>query len=562
MDDLLSDREHTVILDRFYRVGGDTRPMMPTECRIAYNSNALFVVFRCEENNMSFPYTNLDTNWWPETDWHTLHGLPSAANNWPPDPDEVDLLIQPDASVPSYYQFAATEQGLKFGCNRVLSSDSDVAPDEAATARHSSVRINDVDAFEANVIKQTNAWLVFFQIPWTTLGGEPNSHFGFLPMRTRWRDGEFTSPVAFDFNEAMPVDLLIEIHSSGTARVRDSQSSLCQLPSGILRWQQPAVLTYPDAETRRQIWRMESSLSTPTDRNNLAQRLYLTQRWMDLMTLEGFTPLPRAWGVISNNLTLAFFRQRVNAAFAKNDLPQAYQLVDKYLSQLDQMSRWWYADGSPGDMLKEEWKPVTSVDNLEVQGDTLLMQCVAGGHPVNLRLALPATGGVRIYGSDQGYWRPAGLLPLKTTQTSASCFIETAEGRVVIHRKPFSITFYNADGKKVTQIGADDLAFRFDSDGQILAIDYRNHLASDEVIYGFGEKYDYFSRKGHILTLWGTDDWVGNGEGLANTTYKGLPIFHSSKGYMVFDNSSYRLRADVGVDGSRSISSYTTRPHL
>jgi alpha-glucosidase (family GH31 glycosyl hydrolase) len=49
-----------------------------------------------------------------------------------------------------------------------------------------------------------------------------------------------------------------------------------------------------------------------------------------------------------------------------------------------------------------------------------------------------------------------------------------------------------------------------------------------------------------VLTLWGTDDWVGNGEGAANTTYKPLPIFHSSKGYMVFDNSSYRLRADIG----------------
>ena len=34
--------------------------------------------------------------------------------------------------------------------------------------------------------------------------------------------------------------------------------------------------------------------------------------------------------------------------------------------------------------------------------------------------------------------------------------------------------------------------------------------------------------------------------GLRNTTYKGLAIFHSSKGYMVFGNSSYRLRADVG----------------
>ncbi len=245
-------------------------------------------------------------------------------------------------------------------------------------------------------------------------------------------------------------------------------------------------------------------------------------------------------------MTLAFFRQKVNAAFQKNDLGQACQLLDTYLSQLDKMSRWWYADGSPGDILKDAWTPVTSANSLEVQGNTLLMRCMAGGHEVDLRLALPTTGGVRIYGSDEGYWRPADLLPLKATQTSSSCSIETADGRIVIHRNPFSISFYDAAGNKVTQIGAGDLAFRFGSDGGILAIDFRNHLDPDEVIYGFGEKYDRFNQNGSVLTLWGTDDWVGNGEGLANTTYKPLPIFHSSKGYMVFDNSSYRLRADIG----------------
>ena len=98
----------------------------------------------------------------------------------------------------------------------------------------------------------------------------------------------------------------------------------------------------------------------------------------------------------------------------------------------------------------------------------------------------------------------------------------------------------------MTQIGADCLAFRFGPDGKILAIDFKNRLSQDEVIYGFGEKYDRFNHNGSVLTLWGTDDWLGNGVGLANTTYKPLPIFHSSKGYMVFDNSSYRLRADVG----------------
>ncbi len=246
LDDLLSDHEHTVVLDRFYRVGGVNRPATPTECRVAYNSDALYVVFRCGEPDMSFPYANLDADLWREANWHSLHGLPSAANNWPPYPDEVDFLIQPDTGIPSYYQFAATPQGLKFGCNRLLNSNTDVAADEAAIAQDSSVIVSKVEGFEATVTRRTGEWLVFFQIPWQTLGGKPKSHFGFLPMRTRWRDGEFSSPAAIDLNEGMPVDLLIETHFSGMAEVVDSQSSLCQLPSGILRWQRPASSTYPD----------------------------------------------------------------------------------------------------------------------------------------------------------------------------------------------------------------------------------------------------------------------------------------------------------------------------
>jgi len=156
VDDLLADGKHTVVLNRFYRVGGENRPATPTECRVAYNSDALFVVFRCEESDMSFPYANLDADSWSEANWHSLHGLPSASNNWPPNPDEVEFLIQPDAGIPSYYQFAATPQGLRFGCERLLSSNTDVSADEAADAPSSSARVSKVEAFEANVTRRTN----------------------------------------------------------------------------------------------------------------------------------------------------------------------------------------------------------------------------------------------------------------------------------------------------------------------------------------------------------------------------------------------------------------------
>lgn len=543
--DMLADSEHTVAMKRFYRVGGEDRPATATECRIAYSSDALVVLFRCEESDMSFPYANLDAHFWREADWHSLSGLPCGSdNNWPPNPDEVDFLIQPDPNIPSYYQFAATPQGLTFGCNRLLPSGAEATADQAATAHSSSVSVSTVEAFQASVTRRAHDWLACFLIPWQTLGGKPKSQFGFLPLRTRWRDGQFSSPVAIDLNEGLPIDLLIETHFSGSAQVSEAQRTLCQLPSGISRWQRPTVVTYPDGDTQRQILQMILSLASPTNEETLGQRLYLTQRWMDLMMLEGFTPLPGSWGDLGVDLTLALFRQKVNAALQKGDKQQACQLLDAYLAQLDRMSRWWYADGSPGDILQDQWKLIKSADVVEVQGKTLLMQCQAGDQKVDLRLALPSTGGVRIYGRDEGYWRPADLLPLTVSRTPGSCSVKTNDGRIVIHQKPFSISFYDAAGKRVTGMGT--LAFRFNADGQVLAIDYRNDLDPNEVIYGFGEKYDRFNQHGNVLTLWGTDNWVGNGIGRANTTYKPLPIFHSSKGYMVFDNSSYRLRADIG----------------
>jgi len=547
LDEMLADSARSLILNQFYRVAGEDQPATPTECRVGYNDDAIFVLFRCTEPNMSFPYTNLDADWWRAANWHSLPGLPSGSKgNWPPNPDEVDFLIQPDRAIPSYYQFAATPQGLKFGCNRVLESGTVVSADEISSAWHSTVRANEVSTFEASVIKRAAEWLAWFQIPWQTLGGRPKSQFGFLPMRTRWRDGQFSSPVAIDLNECMPVDVLIETHFSGTSHVDDAQKSLCRLPSGILRWQRTAIGTYPNLETCRRIWQMQGSLTTPTDESNLGQRLFLTQRWMDLMMQEGFTPLPRAWGILNDNLTLALFRQKVNAALEKNDRVQAYQFVDSYLSKLDGISRWWFADGSPANLRKSEWKAVRRAEKLQVEGNTLLMRCVAGDRKVDLRLALPSTGGVRIYGSDEGFWRPADLLTLAAKSRSGICSIDFADGKIAIRQDPFSISFYDLAGAQVMQIDANSLAFRFDQDGKIVGVDFRHRLEPNEVIYGFGERYDHFNYNGKVLTLWGTDDWIGNGEGMANTTYKSLPIFHSSKPYMVFANSSYRLRADIG----------------
>ena len=544
--ELLASQDRVLVLNKFFRVGGDKQPAQNTECRVAHDSGALLVVFRCSEKDMASSYANLDENLWSKANWDALRGLPSGAiSSWPPYPDEVDFLVQPDRSKSIVYQFAATPQGRYFGCKRVFDSESSVTPDEISIG-HSAAAGERIEGFEASITKHDADWIASFRIPWSLLGGKPPVSFGILPMRTRYRDNEFSAPVALDYNEAMPIDLLIEMHLSEPATALETAGSLCKLPSGILRWQAPRDRTYPGPLVRDQIWALQASLAKPTDASNLAERLYLTQRWMDLMILEGFTPLRTGWGLLTEDLTLVFLRQKMNSAFQKAELNKAYKTLDLYLSRMDEMSRWWFADGSPGNMVASAWSPITAVGDLAIRDNLLEIPCQVAGHSIRLKLALPVTGGVRLFGDQQGYWRPTDLLPIHADMAGESCLIKTAEGQILVQRNPFSISFQDKKQAEVLRLEGRDIAFRFGAEGHFIATDLRARLDPAETFYGFGEQYDRFDRNGGVVTLWQTDDTVGLGKGLANATYKALPIFHSSKPYMVFSNSSYRLRADIG----------------
>ncbi|HTV76198.1 MAG TPA: hypothetical protein VMD57_04295, partial [Candidatus Baltobacteraceae bacterium] len=236
--DLLTNTANTVSLNRFYRAGGAGLARASTECRFAIDSSNLFVVFRCSEPDLSFPATNRDL------DWYSVLDVPSDQDS--DFPDKVDLYIRPDMREPAFYQFAVTLAGSKFACERGIEATEDTDEDQKGSGPEHFKKIRE---FAATVSMGTNEWTVFLRIPWNAIGGKPPDGFGLLPVRTRWRDGEVVSPVAFDFPERPPMDLFIETHYAGAPSVEMSRSSLCQLPSGVLRWQRPALLTYPDSET-------------------------------------------------------------------------------------------------------------------------------------------------------------------------------------------------------------------------------------------------------------------------------------------------------------------------
>ena len=91
-------------------MGGLVRAITPTECRIAYTDRRASGGVSLHRPDMSFPVGPL------KEDWYTLAGLPCGSDSWPPLPDEVDILLQPDAAKPTYYQFAVTPEEAKYGC--------------------------------------------------------------------------------------------------------------------------------------------------------------------------------------------------------------------------------------------------------------------------------------------------------------------------------------------------------------------------------------------------------------------------------------------------------------
>ncbi len=75
---------------------------------------------------------------------------------------------------------------------------------------------------------------------------------------------------------------------------------------------------------------------------------------MDMLALEGFDFRPDTGTIVKDDLTPYIIRQKINAALQENVPWRAYQLLDTYLGKLDRGSGDWFADGSPGNILREE----------------------------------------------------------------------------------------------------------------------------------------------------------------------------------------------------------------
>jgi alpha-D-xyloside xylohydrolase len=126
-------------------------------------------------------------------------------------------------------------------------------------------------------------------------------------------------------------------------------------------------------------------------------------------------------------------------------------------------------------------------------------------------------------------------------------------GSVIIKGYPWRIEIFNAEGKLITKTinnidGSETftplLPFSFvrRASDYSTSMDAVFSLSPDEKIFGCGESFTEFDKRGQKVVLW-TDDANGTQN---ETMYKPVPFFLSSRGYGLFMHTSSPITCDFG----------------
>lgn len=150
-----------------------------------------------------------------------------------------------------------------------------------------------------------------------------------------------------------------------------------------------------------------------------------------------------------------------------------------------------------------------------------------------------------------------GETPLKETKVDAeekdeTVIIRSGSLRLVINRKPWSMTYYRGD-EKLTASASRDLAYMktdwrgyaYD-DGDASHDTYMREqlsLSVGELIYGLGERFSPFVKNGQSVEIWNRDGGTSTEQ-----TYKNIPFYLSNKGYGVFVNQPDKVEFEVGTE--------------
>lgn len=338
----------------------------------------------------------------------------------------------------------------------------------------------------------------------------------------------------FDFDP----ESFIECTPGGTPQVIYSNSACVILPDGTMHWQRPATLEWPSINERAEILHLQKSL-TPTTPDELPDRIITVQRWQDVLMLEGMDFFPNARCENSFDKVDPWVQRRLcNEALRKGDTATACRELDVLIGYFRTLTAWWYADHTLGDADEDNWIGFTHLKSVSDQGNQIVLKYEYGLNTCDAVL-IPQNRGFRFYTREKGDF----------DSEAVSYTFSEIEGEYQIKTAHSVIVITAGDDWKICA----DEKFVLDADNFKLydyagskGFDVCQPLLEREMVYGFGERFDAVNQRGRVLSLWHRDAFEGCNCSIGNQSYKNVSFLHSTKGYSLFINSFYRIRADIG----------------
>lgn len=184
-------------------------------------------------------------------------------------------------------------------------------------------------------------------------------------------------------------------------------------------------------------------------------------------------------------------------------------------------------------------------------------------HPFSISFTSPRTfrlkltSGPQLRSDEKSLMLVDGVAPednsWEYSKTSQGHTYTSAFGKVVISEKPWHVYVYDASGKLLTQtIHKSDVSNTYTpvtpfgyvrrASDYSRSMDAVLSLSPGEKIFGCGESFTEFNKRGQKVVLW-TDD----ANGVQNETmYKPIPFYMSNRGYGVFMHHSSPITVDFG----------------
>lgn len=512
-----------LVIDHFYRAGGNPHEETPTKVLMKWTKDQLGVLFLNMEESCNVNQERSDSN-------------------------EL-VLSSGNFGLRDFCVFTTSREGKRSAVREIgmtyIGGDKPFCTGNMDDPqKETEITDIDVEEYQSMCEKIDGGWASMFVIPWSLFGGFPTGHFYFQAIRRKWQTNEITCPAGLDLNIYLPYwyeydpNAFIEAAIDGKAEIYRGESALVTLPSGALRWLRPVKIVESTQSELEQISEQLKILK-PTDSKNVKEHVALAQRLQDVLYQEGVDYFwDEAQSRPFEHREPWLERRLFNEESFKGNLTKAYQRLDEFLNWYQIYISWWYADGTLGNQ-SDKWIPFDDLKEVFLSENEIMLDFEKRSILISF-----ADNGMRVRSGGKGFFDYSALTPV--LKNEADMIVAQADGSTVKISKGLEWSIRYAKENDNKEIIINKNTFRvLDAKGRD-GYEVRLPLGTEESVYGFGERFDHVNQRGFVLSLWQRDCYSSIMAGLGNQAYKNIPLVHFSSGYSVFFNSTYRARADVG----------------